>query len=79
LLLYFGQARNPAGFSLDNVTATSLAAVVIGQQITLAPNVKSAFFLLFLFAGGCGIGPQFFQGLAREGPPHSDCNCVILL
>src|SRR5580704_17287237 len=58
-----------AGFSLGNVTATLLAAVVIGQlAITISPNVKSIFFLLFLFAVGYGVGPQFFQGLAREGP-----------
>ena len=58
-----------AGFSLGNVTATLLAAVVIGQLgITISPHVKSVFFLLFLFAVGYGVGPQFFQGLAREGP-----------
>jgi putative transport protein len=58
-----------AGFSLGTVTATLLAAVVIGQlAITISPNVKSVFFLLFLFAVGYGVGPQFFQGLAREGP-----------
>ena len=41
------------GFSLGNVTATLLAAVAIGQlAITVSPNVKSIFFLLFLFAVG---------------------------
>jgi putative transport protein len=68
-----------AGFSLGNVTATLLAAVVIGQlAITISPNVKSVFFLLFLFAVGYGVGPQFFQGLAREGPKQIGFAVVVL-
>jgi putative transport protein len=68
-----------AGFSLGNVTATLLAAVVIGQlAITISPNVKSVFFLLFLFAVGYGVGPQFFQGLAREGPKQIGFAVIVL-
>src|SRR5580704_3170231 len=68
-----------AGFSLGNVTATLLAAVVIGQlSITISPNVKSVFFLLFLFAVGYGVGPQFFQGLAREGPRQVGFAVIVL-
>ena len=68
-----------AGFSLGNVTATLLAAVVIGQlAITISPNVKSVFFLLFLFAVGYGVGPQFFQGLAREGPRQIGFAVIVL-
>lgn len=68
------------GFSLGNVTATLLAAVVIGQlAITISPNVKSVFFLLFLFAVGYGVGPQFFQGLAREGPRQIGFAVVVLV
>jgi putative transport protein len=67
------------GFSLGNVTATLLAAVVIGQlAITISSNVKSVFFLLFLFAVGYGVGPQFFQGLAREGPKQIGFAVVVL-
>jgi putative transport protein len=67
------------GFSLGNVTATLLAAVVIGQlSITISPNVKSVFFLLFLFAVGYGVGPQFFQGLAREGPRQVGFAVIVL-
>jgi putative transport protein len=66
-------------FSLGNVTATLLAAVVIGQLlITISPNVKSIFFLLFLFAVGYGVGPQFFQGLAREGPKQIFFALIVL-
>jgi putative transport protein len=57
------------GFSLGNVTATLLAAIVIGQLgIPIVGPVKSAFFLLFLFAVGYGVGPQFFAGLSKDGP-----------
>src|SRR5580704_5578982 len=67
------------GFSLGNVTATLLAAVVIGQLlITISPNVKSIFFLMFLFAVGYGVGPQFFQGLAREGPKQIFFALIVL-
>jgi putative transport protein len=58
-----------AGFTLGNVTATLLAGVLIGQLgITVGGPIKAAFFLLFLFAVGYGVGPQFFRGLGREGP-----------
>lgn len=68
-----------AGFSLGNVTATLLAAVLIGQLlITISPNVKSVFFLMFLFAVGYGVGPQFFQGLAREGPKQIGFAVIVL-
>src|SRR5687768_6871365 len=57
------------GFSLGNVTATLLAAILIGQLgIPIEGPIKSAFFLLFLFAVGYGVGPQFFAGLGKEGP-----------
>ncbi len=82
LALAFGFWIGPmklAGFSLGNVTATLLAAVVIGQlMITISPNVKSVFFLLFLFAVGYGVGPQFFRGLAREGPKQIGFAVIVL-
>src|SRR4051812_34621117 len=57
------------GFLLGNVTATLLAAIVVGQLgIPIAGPIKSAFFLLFLFAVGYGVGPQFFAGLSKDGP-----------
>jgi putative transport protein len=58
-----------AGFNLGNVTATLLAGVVIGQLgIQLSGDLKSTLFLLFLFAVGYGVGPQFVRGLAKDGP-----------
>jgi putative transport protein len=57
------------GFSLGNVTATLLAAIVVGQLgIPIAGPIKSAFFLLFLVGVGYGVGAQFFAGLSKEGP-----------
>lgn len=56
------------GFSLGAVTGTLLAGVLIGQlQIAISPNVKSVFFLMFLFAVGYGVGPQFVRGLGADG------------
>jgi putative transport protein len=57
------------GFALGNVTATLLAAILIGQLgIEISGPIKSAFFMMFLFAVGYGVGPQFFAGLSKEGP-----------
>src|SRR5882672_5040032 len=55
-------------FSLGVVTSVLLAGVLIGQaNIVISPNVKSTFFLMFLFAVGYGVGPQFFRGLKSGG------------
>jgi putative transport protein len=55
-------------FSLGVVTSVLLAGVLIGQaKIVISPNVKSTFFLMFLFAVGYGVGPQFFRGLKSGG------------
>ena len=59
-------------FSLGPVTGVLLAGVLVGQmQITISPNVKSVFFIMFLFAVGYGVGPQFFRGLKSDGVPHA--------
>jgi putative transport protein len=59
------------GFSLGAVTGTLLVGVVVGQmEITISPNVKSVFFLMFLFAVGYGVGPQFVRGLKSDGLPQ---------
>ena len=58
-------------FSLEVVTSTLLAGILIGQLgITISPQVKSVFFLMFLFAVGYAVGPQFFRGLKSEGLPQ---------
>jgi len=59
-------------FSLGAVTGVLLAGILIGQiGITISTNVKSVFFLMFLFAVGYGVGPQFFRGLKSDGVPHA--------
>lgn len=72
LALAFGFWLGPKklwGFNLGAVTVTLLAGVVIGQFGIVVPGpIKSAFFLLFLFAVGYGVGPQFFAGLSKDGP-----------
>jgi len=58
-------------FSLGSVTGVLLAGVVVGQMnIEISPHVKSVFFLMFLFAVGYGVGPQFFRGLKSDGLPQ---------
>ena len=60
------------GIGLGAVTSTLIAAVVIGQLgITISPQVKSVFFLVFLFAVGYGVGPQFVRGIAANGVPQA--------
>ncbi len=71
--------RKLAGFNLGNVTATLLAAVVIGQLGLQVPGpIKAAFFLMFLFAVGYGVGPQFFQGLSKDGPKQILFSLIVL-
>jgi len=57
-----------SGFNLGNVTTTLLAGVLVGQlNIPIPGPLKAFVFLLFLFAVGYKVGPQFFAGLRRDG------------
>lgn len=70
-------------FSLGTVTAVLLIGVLIGQlDIDISPQVKSVFFLMFLFAVGYSVGPQFFRGLKKDGIPQmgfAALVCVLCL
>lgn len=69
---YYVGAKTFRGLGLGAVTATLIAGVVVGQLgIPISPNVKSVFFLLFLFAVGFGVGPQFVRGIAKDGLPQA--------
>ena len=69
---YWVGGKSYKGFSLGSVTSTLLAAILIGQLgITIAKDVKSVFFLMFLFAIGYGVGPQFVRGIAKDGVPQA--------
>jgi len=60
------------GVGLGSVTATLLAGVLIGQLgITVNQPLKAFVFLLFLFAVGYGVGPQFVRGVAKDGLPQA--------
>ena len=55
-------------FSLGTVTSVLLVGVLVGQMnIPIPGPVKSVFFLLFLFAIGYSVGPQFFQAMKGTG------------
>src|SRR3954454_15502145 len=60
------------GIGLGSVTATLLAGVLIGQiGITISQPLKAFVFLMFLFAVGYGVGPQFVRGIAKDGVPQA--------
>lgn len=79
---WFGKMKF-GSFSLGVVSSTLVAGVLIGQLgITISANVKSTFFLMFLFAVGYGVGPQFFAGLKGDGLKQalfSVVQCVAVL
>jgi putative transport protein len=69
---YWVGGKSFKGISLGAVTSTLIAAVIIGQlDIQVSANVKTIFFLLFLFAIGYGVGPQFVRGIAKDGIPQA--------
>src|SRR3954469_20066571 len=79
---YFGKF-NYKGLGLGAVTATLLAGVLIGQiGITINQPLKAFAFLMFLFAVGYAVGPQFVRGIAKDGVPQAifaAVQCVICL
>jgi len=67
------------GFALGSVTATLLAGILIGQLgIKVEGPIKATFFLLFLFSVGYGVGPQFFQGISKDGPKQIVFSVIVL-
>ena len=79
---YFGKFTYK-GIGLGSVTSTLIAGVVIGQiGITINQPLKAFSFLMFLFAVGYGVGPQFVRGIAKDGVPQaifSVVQCVFCL
>jgi putative transport protein len=68
---YFGKFTFK-GLGLGSVTATLLAGVLIGQiGITISQPLKATVFIMFLFAVGYGVGPQFVRGVAKDGLPQA--------
>ena len=76
---YFGSFTFK-GLGLGAVTATLIAAVIIGQlEIKIGSPLKPFFFLMFLFAIGYGVGPQFVRGIAQDGIPQALFAVVVCL
>jgi putative transport protein len=74
---YFGSFTYK-GLGLGAVTATLIAAVLIGQLgITISGPLKPFFFLMFLFAIGYAVGPQFVRGIAQDGIPQALFAAVV--
>ncbi|REE91277.1 aspartate-alanine antiporter [Cupriavidus plantarum] len=77
---YWIGGKSFKGFSLGAVTSTLLVAIAIGiLGVKISANVKSVFFLMFLFAVGYGVGPQFVRGIARDGVPQAIFAVVMAL
>jgi putative transport protein len=74
---YFGSFTYK-GLGLGAVTATLIAAVIIGQlDIPVTGPLKPFFFLMFLFAIGYAVGPQFVRGIASDGLPQALYAAVV--
>jgi putative transport protein len=55
-------------FSLGTITAALMAGLLIGNLgIEPSRDFRWGFFMLFLFANGYSVGPQFFQALKSDG------------
>lgn len=77
---YWVGGKSFKGFSLGSVTATLLAAIAIGQLgIKVSGDVKATFFLIFLFAIGYGVGPQFIRGITKDGLPQAIYSVIVCI
>ncbi|MFC8226747.1 aspartate-alanine antiporter [Streptomyces sp. NPDC057287] len=58
--------------ALGAVTGCLVAGLVLGAQfkVEIDDTVKNLFFIMFLFALGYRVGPQFFRGLRKDGLPQ---------
>lgn len=68
--------------TLGTVTSVLLVGVVLGilmPEVKILPPLKNVFFLLFLFAIGYSVGPQFFRSFKKTGLPQVIFACVLCL
>lgn len=71
--------------TLGTVTSVLLVGVVLGilfPEVKILPPLKNTFFLLFLFAIGYSVGPQFFRSFKKTGLPQvifAVAMCVVCL
>lgn len=73
-----GKVRYRA-IALGAVTGCLVAGLVLGAQfkVEIDDTVKNLFFIMFLFALGYRVGPQFFRGLKKDGLPQV-VNAVVV-
>ncbi|MGC5399281.1 aspartate-alanine antiporter [Streptomyces sp. DT20] len=73
-----GKIRYKA-IALGAVTGCLVAGLVLGAQfkVQIDGTVKNLFFIMFLFALGYRVGPQFFRGLRKDGLPQV-VNAVVV-
>ncbi|MFJ9635649.1 aspartate-alanine antiporter [Streptomyces sp. NPDC101178] len=73
-----GKVRYRA-IALGAVTGCLVAGLVLGAQfkVEIDDTVKNLFFIMFLFALGYRVGPQFFRGLKKDGVPQV-VNAVVV-
>src|SRR5690625_4309834 len=77
-LIYWVGVYKDKRFSLYSDTGTLLIGIMTGEiGIDISPLLKSIFFIMFLFAVGFGVGPQFIQGIASDGLPQALFAVVI--
>ncbi|MFK0186859.1 aspartate-alanine antiporter [Streptomyces rubiginosohelvolus] len=73
-----GKVRYKA-IALGAVTGCLVAGLLLGAQfkVQIDDTVKNLFFIMFLFALGYRVGPQFFRGLKKDGLPQV-VNAVVV-
>ncbi|MER5866438.1 aspartate-alanine antiporter [Kitasatospora sp. NPDC002040] len=73
-----GKIRYKA-IGLGAVTGCLIAGLFTGWVTDVSVNgtVKSVFFIMFLFALGYKVGPQFFRGLKKDGLPQVAVAVVV--
>ncbi|MFG2429041.1 aspartate-alanine antiporter [Streptomyces sp. NPDC048590] len=65
--------------ALGAVTGCLVVGLFLGAQfeVEIDDTVKNLFFIMFLFALGYRVGPQFFRGLKKDGLPQV-VNAVVV-
>ncbi|MFJ8041929.1 aspartate-alanine antiporter [Kitasatospora sp. NPDC096147] len=73
-----GKIRYKA-IGLGAVTGCLIAGLFTGwvTEVSVNGTVKSVFFIMFLFALGYKVGPQFFRGLKKDGLPQVTVAVVV--
>ncbi|QKW22739.1 aspartate-alanine antiporter [Kitasatospora sp. NA04385] len=66
---------------LGAVTGCLIAGLFTGwlTDVEINGTVKSVFFIMFLFALGYKVGPQFFRGLKKDGLPQVAVTLAVCL